>query len=446
MAPMLPLLALACTSSGPDGPPSLHATLTVDAEAGTFATVTWTTEEAADGRLEFGDDTSYGASLEATESEDGMEHTVRWFGTPAGAEPHWRVVSEGASGPMWSPDEVYDAPPPPTVFPSLDGEVDPSAEAGFVLTSMLPRPSAAVILDGDNRPVWWKLLEDGRVIMQTRLSADGTAVLILDTAADYLDDDTVLHRVPLDGSPASELRLPHGHHDFVELDDGRVLFLAVDIQPLDGADVAGDALVAMDEAGNTETMWSAWESVPTGTIEPKLLYPGNFVDWTHCNGFAIDPSTGEYWVSAHNLSGVLVIDPVTRGVRWQIGGTLSNVTIEGGGFDQQHSPALVDGGFLIFDNGPSEAETLRSAVREFTFDAETSKATRVWSYEDPDGLYASFFGNAERLEGGNTLVSWGAAGRIAEVTPDGATVRRLDVGIGTALGYVHALGAGFTVR
>ena len=107
MASMLPLLALACTSSGPDGPTSLHPTLTVDAEAGTFATVTWTTEEVADGRLEFGDDTAYGASLEATESEGvalGFTHAEaggallhRWGFPPAMAEPvRWQYTPQSA--------------------------------------------------------------------------------------------------------------------------------------------------------------------------------------------------------------------------------------------------------------------------------------------------------------------------------------------------------------
>jgi hypothetical protein len=441
----LTLVLLACVDPAAEGDPALEPTLTVDAASGTLATVTWTTETPVPGHLEVGADTGYGTSLPATDSEDGLTHTVRWFGTPAGAARHWRAVPEG-EGYAASTDAVYEAPSPPVGLPTIEGESTESATSGYLLTAVFPNPTTALILGPDNVPVWWHAVADDRVIMQARLSADGQAVWLLDTPDDYLEDTTVLRRVPLAGGEETVLPLPQGHHDFRELDDGRIAYLAWSTQDVNGASVIGDALQAIDEAGATEALWSSWGTVPTDTIEPKLLEPGNVVDWTHCNGFDADATDGTWWVSAHNLSAILVVDPAIHGVRWQIGGARSNVTVEGGGFDQQHGPTLVPGGFLVFDNGPEGEATAPSEVVEYTFDAAGPTATRAWAYEDPDGLFATILGNTERLPGGDTLVGWGAAGRLAEVTPAGERVRRVDVGLGAAFAFVHALGPAFIIE
>jgi hypothetical protein len=45
------------------------------------------------------------------------------------------------------------------------------------------------------------------------------------------------------------------------------------------------------------------------------------------------------------------------------------------------------------------------------------------------------YGDVQRLENGNTLVTHSVSGVVEEVTPDGEPVRRLVFALGGALGY-----------
>ena len=50
----------------------------------------------------------------------------------------------------------------------------------------------------------------------------------------------------------------------------------------------------------------------------------------------------------------------------------------------------------------------------------------MWEYRHPEGLFVSHLGDARRLPGGNTLISWGPLGEITEITPAGEVVWALD--------------------
>jgi hypothetical protein len=59
----------------------------------------------------------------------------------------------------------------------------------------------------------------------------------------------------------------------------------------------------------------------------------------------------------------------------------------------------------------------------------------VWELVDPLGSFVGFLGDAQRLPGGNTLVTWSNRGEIVEYTPEGEAVWRLsaDVSYGRAV-------------
>ena len=46
----------------------------------------------------------------------------------------------------------------------------------------------------------------------------------------------------------------------------------------------------------------------------------------------------------------------------------------------------------------------------------------VWQYRHSPALFSPFAGSAQRLENGNTLVAFGAAAQVAEVTAQGSVV------------------------
>jgi hypothetical protein len=136
---------------------------------------------------------------------------------------------------------------------------------------------------------------------------------------------------------------------------------------------------------------------------------------------------------------------------WTLGGVncaQNDFEISGdpyGGFSHQHDATLVDGvgaggsastdrpvdgrrthNILLFDNGNLH-DPPRSRAVEYAVDEEAMTAELVWSHDD--GRYTSYFGSAERLDNGNTLISWGALHDplVTEVTRDGEQVFTLSL-------------------
>jgi Purple acid Phosphatase, N-terminal domain len=102
----------------PGGPPVISA---VSAVAGSShsATVTWTTDQPADSRVDYGLTTSYGST--GTGATSTTAHSVTLDGLAASTTYHYRVRSQNSSGQeSVSPDGTFTTPRPPdfTVAPS----------------------------------------------------------------------------------------------------------------------------------------------------------------------------------------------------------------------------------------------------------------------------------------------------------------------------------------
>jgi hypothetical protein len=91
------------------------------------------------------------------------------------------------------------------------------------------------------------------------------------------------------------------------------------------------------------------------------------------------------------------------------------------------------GNLLVFDNGGASgygAPTPVAPNGSGTFARANSRVLEidpvslelVWSYQAPGQFYSSNISSAQRLPGGNTLITEGAGGRVFEVTPDGTIV------------------------
>ena len=66
---------------------------------------------------------------------------------------------------------------------------------------------------------------------------------------------------------------------------------------------------------------------------------------------------------------------------------------------------------------------------------EEGTATRGWSYHSDDCVLVLFYGEARRLDNGNTLVFFSSSGQISEASPEGETVWQVNADIGGAFGF-----------
>ncbi|MFF8967694.1 aryl-sulfate sulfotransferase [Streptomyces globisporus] len=228
-----------------------------------------------------------------------------------------------------------------------------------------------------------------------------------------------------DGTVLREHRDPLQHHDAHHLDDGGILYTA--LEPLTGAEAAGvrggvpgseaaggtvwaDTIKEVDAEGNEVWSWRAAEHLDR---EAFALHPDYAREhWPLIN--SVTPLTdGNILASLRSVSAVVVISRATGEILWRTApGTVS----------QQHHPTeLPSGNLLVFDNGVFRPGHDVPYSRVIEIDRA---GTIAWEYHDParESFFAPFMGSAQRLPNGNTLVTDSPAGRLFEVTADGLLV------------------------
>ena len=225
-------------------------------------------------------------------------------------------------------------------------------------------------------------------------------------------------------------------HDVQYLPDGRMVLMGYhrDFRA-DGTPWLDAILQVVDERGEADFTWSS-----KGHVDPAEGYVlgAKGQDYIHANSVEMQPD-GDLVASFRNTGQVLRIATVAHDgfapgdVVWRLGGERNEFTFVDdpfGGFCAQHDARILPNGhLLLFDNGsrrdltgpvapqtadmcpdPADPDGARiarpqSRIVEYALDTEAMTATRVWSYV-PEGRYAPFAGNAQRLADGSTLAGW----------------------------------------
>ncbi len=400
----------------------------------TVATVRWITAEPEDATLTFGPGAPAGTTV--SDPADGqLEHEVVLFGLLPNTAYTVQVESFADDVPAGQDSATFTTGAVPTSLPTLSVQVfdEDTAPGGYLLTSLLTSPLSVVLLDTDGTFLWWHFDERQQTaIGRVRLSADRDAILY-DAFPTYgADPDDPTHeivRVSLDGTEVDVLDTPGHHHDFAQLDDGTLAYLAEDRRDVEGEEIIGDQLVELRPDGTHEVVWTAWDDIP---YDPADVPPGS--DWTHCGALHHDPVEDAYYLSSHNLDAIWKVDRATGELLWTFGGPRSDFTVaEPGALPyHQHQLQILDDHLLVFDN--REPQTHSSRVVEYRLDGWL--ATEVWAYEAEPPIYNFAMGDVHRLDGDVTLVTWSTAGQMDAVDADHELLWRLNLDLGSGFSYV----------
>ncbi len=258
------------------------------------------------------------------------------------------------------------------------------------------------------------------------------------------------------------------HHDHLILPRNRVLYLAWVYRVVDDTAhggnretvVVGDSLRIWDQnTGLTHEVWNAFDSISTdirggeraGVKDWAPLFPSKGLltggvpgrpnlrgaltpmQWTLANSLAVGPE-GNYVVGILRLFQIISISPDFQTIQWVLGGPNSDYTFDNPSDQPKffHSVSqLPHGNILVFDNGTGrlkEEGGEYSRVIELALDRQNRRATKVWEYRPKPDIFSRLRSSAQRLDNGNTLISFEANPRvIVEVGYDGTEVWKLEI-------------------
>lgn len=231
-------------------------------------------------------------------------------------------------------------------------------------------------------------------------------------------------------------------HELRVLPNRNALLMSYDKQIVDmsqvvqggnpAAQVTGLIIQEIDVNKNVVFQWRSWDHIPItdATHEDFLAVE---IDYIHGNALEAD-NDGNILLSSRHLDEITKINRLTGNVIWRLGGKQNQFSFpnDPGRFSHQHGiRRLLNGNIIMFDNGNYHTPSESRAV-EYILDETNRIATKVWEYKNSPAIYGNAMGFAQRLENGNTLISWGSVNpTVTEVKPDGtrALVMNLPSGV-----------------
>lgn len=412
-------LLLACT--GAETPSSItEMTATVSPAIATVVTVTWTTDTATTGQIAFG--VGDQALTTPMETVPATTHSAVLLGLSALTEATWRVVlSDGTMSEVQSVTTGILS----NALPTLTAE---GTHDHYTVVPMLGGVTGPSIISPDGEFVWFHEDTRGLDVYRARLSVDGASVLY--NAASVSGDpadDSVLVRVSLDGTTESTIPVPLLAHDFVELEDGTIVAIAVEFREVDGVEVRGDRLVEISPDGVQTDIWSAWDcfdpAVDVGTDQE--------IGWTFANALDYDAEEDAFYLSMRHFSSITKIPRGTRTCEWTFGTTGATFSPDDR-FLHEHQFEVLEDSLLVFDNAGGGSA---SRAIEYAFDPDAGEAETLWEYTSDPSIFTFVLGDVARLADGDTVVDFAVGGALHRVSPEGELEWQLSTELGYAYGF-----------
>ena len=406
--------------------------------------VSWSTSVPATSRVEFGEADTLRYFVEDEELD--IDHELIVFGMRPLRAYRLEAVSRTEDGQeLRSTPRSFRTRELPFVEAFTDVTVyDPQrAQPGWTALNMhvgsLFAPTVAVFVDMEGEVVWYHeacaepgfgdievtLLDDRDVLVGGSMAPGCSPLQVgLSGEASWI------------GPPQPEelLSTDSIHHTFQKLANGHYLTMRYDFE----SGMLRDIVVELDQAGDEVWSWSADQHIPEAAEEH-----------IHGNMALVDLEGDVAYFASHQLHTLYKFDRGSGDVLWELGEG-RDFDVVGGHpdpwFKFAHAPEiLANGHLLVYDNGGGNERTY-TRVMEYVLDEDAMTVEPVWEYPGDlteDDWYTLAWGDADRLDNGNTLinagslVNWDSDSRIFEVTPDGDTVWEMFLA-----GYADGTGAG----
>jgi len=390
--------------------------LTIDsqelsADISTVGIVTWSATGTIDSaEIKFG---PAGGELTMTAPVDLEEpdHRTLLLGMKSESDYQFQIVAQSGGQACTSDVQTITTGPASNSVPRITRTVTNAdkASSGFYVTiAYSTNNPQAFIFDGDGDPVWWSPAPANA--SGVRIDYEGKALWMV-TGNPSASGTGQIRRVMMDGSGVQNLPSSYdAHHD---------------LAPLPGGSVA--ALIHAN--GDCASIIEVHPDMSVTDIVPDVSTIYTPVQQCHPNAILYHPEDDSFTVSDRNPN---LYVKITRAgeVQWQLGGSnpLGPHIQQTWSVNHGHH-LLPNGNFLFFNNngdgggmgGPGSANA--SPAKELALDLDGLTATEVWRYDPEPARGSGSLGDVQRLENGNTLITYSNASWIYEVDADGATVQ-----------------------
>lgn len=348
-------------------------------------------------------------------------HEQLVIGAPYEHDVTWRVVGARGEETASTDDHgIHTGDLPPEVARVTVDLGDPSAwdpDAHYLLTSVSDQSAwtSSVnfwisILDRQGRYVWLYEAPRGIWTLFVKPARDGGAILwdqpYYWTWRD--NEDSMVHRMRLDGTIEHSWSTPWLHHSFDDLAPDTIVWNGVS----DDTDI-----VHISEGDDPPTaLWDCMEWM----VDHRIT-TGDWGEQCANNGLSWHEATDTILLSEFDHEMLIALNATTGLVDWYADPSRDlGLTVSDEWFWQHDAHLVADDRVILFtaEGGTAGGATGGSGAYEYVLDATSGTLERTWMVMSDDWV-ADWKGGATRLGSGNTLVNFGDFGGAREYTPAG---------------------------
>lgn len=432
-----------CHGTDPSGGISeLDAALSESVD--TVVEISWESGLPGDSWVEFGLDDGRVRSTPVVLDESGV-HRARLLGLPAYSTVYYEVFTDQGDALVSERGEIMTGGIP-AGFPDLEVLVHaPEAVSSepYMLVGLLGDESYIAALDRSGEVLWClqvPLGEHRMLPMSVAREPGGAGLQVGNFFMDFITLITAdeppsseLVTFDLSGDKQGKLDLGVAHHEVVQMPDGSVATLGIDVRDWYDPDreeivsVMGDTVVLVEPDGSRSVLFDTWDWRDPEVHGRFYQVSEDHGDWTHGNGLVYVPETDTILLSLALVDTILELDRQTGEVLREFG-PRGYAAEPGSAFIYQHGPHWTEDGTLLMSSWVGQDS--RVMAIEYEVDDDGEKLREVWSYGRNEGFTSIAGGQALRLENGNTLLNTGYRGLLVEVSPAGEPVWELSSSMG----------------
>jgi hypothetical protein len=407
------------------------------------AYVSFSTDEPGNSEVQFG---LGEVEFRIVSDELVTDHRVLVIGMYADSDYVIRAVSTNAAGSGSAEGSFETGSLPSEVpLPTLSVNVPTASQSGWTLTNHMVgtgtgsfgaiAPAVMVMYDELGVPVWYYIngdTNDGRGDISVALTPENT--IVIGPASGEAPREIDLGGNVLWEGPANGGNEAMTHHAG-KIDNGNFVV----IRDTSSGQLTGSTIEEYTRENQMAWSWSLLDH----TTPPN----GTSGDWCHGNSITVDLEADFVYLNCRFL-GLYKVNRSSGEILWHMGGTYADdvpgdftYSPAASQFSDTHDPEMHDDGTILFyDNGGytgalGNSGNFHSRVLEYAIDETNHTATLVWEFPGSfsvdswytDTWYSPYWGDADRLENGNVLVTAAVknaevANRIFEVTREGEVV------------------------